>query len=198
MYVAFVALWEATPAAGGYASLFQTCGSAVFRAFTFGEYGKIRIEAREKATATWDSELRLENLKTNKRATLPFSSHLWGYSTTIMVLSLVLATPVPWKRRLIAVLTSLLMVHAWIAFEVWLATVNTFSQPSGLALYRVSPFVARNLAFITEIVTRSTVTRYSVSAVIWGLASFRSGDWQLFLGTEAPGAGAGMGDGTRR
>ena len=189
-YVAFVALWEATPVREWYPAGFQACGSTVFRAFTFGDYGKVWMQPRDNPTAIWDSELRFENLKTGSRGTLPFGSHAWGYATTIMVLSLILATPVPWRRRLPAVLTGLVMVHAWIGFEIWLAVINTFSQPSELAVYRLNAPIRTSLAFITEMVTKSTVTRYSVATVIWALAAFRSGDWQLLMRAKTGPAGA--------
>lgn len=177
-YALFVVLWEVTPVGQWYATAFQNVGTAVFRAFTFGEHGVVWLEPLDQPTELWDSALKIKNRQAKLVGTLPFGTRYWGYASTTMVLSLILATPLAWRRRLVAVVIGMLMVHAWIAGEIWLASVNALSEPNSLAVYTPGPTLKAVLSFVTEIVTKSTVTRYAVSAAIWGLASFRSGDWE--------------------
>lgn len=181
IYLLFVVVWTATGASGCYAAQFQTVGSWFFGAFSFGTDGRIRIDEMDRPTNLWDSNLHLSNRKTGAEGTLPFGSHGWGYAPTIMVTSLILATPIPWRSRVRALLWGLLVVHGWIGLEILLAGVNAFSGPSTLAVYSLHPTVQRGLAFVTEVVTKSTATRYAISTMIWAAVTFRQADRGILL-----------------
>jgi len=176
LYLSFVAVWEIGGGRDGYAAGFRAAGTALLRAFTFGEHGRVRVEGLEPPNGLWDSELTFQNLKTGATGRLPFGSRYWGYAPTTMVLTLILVSPVGWRRRGWALLAGLALVHLWIGLEVWLSIVNAFSGGDQLAVYTLGSGFKTVLSIITEFVTVSTVTRFAVPVFLWALVTFRGED----------------------
>lgn len=183
LYLLFVVVWEFADGQRWYPAAFQSAGSTFFRAFEFGDDdgGRVHIDELDTPNNLWDSELRFANLKTGAKGAQPFSSRYWGYAPTTMVLTLILATPVSWKRRGWAMLAGLALVHLWIGLECWLSILNGFSGANDLAIYFFSSAPKKVLATVTEFVTVSTVTRFVVPVFIWVLVTFRRQDLEEAL-----------------
>jgi len=178
-YGLFLVAWPVL--SGPYASAFRKVGTKVFR--SFGPDGDVLIKERADPTRMLDSDLVQGNRKTRSVGTRPFGTQYQGYAPTAVLLSLIVASPVTWKRRGWATLWGLILIHLWIAFALWLMLVDAYSDPSKLAMYELSPLVKRSLAYVTFLVTKSTMTRYFVPVFFWILVTFRRNDWQNILPT---------------
>lgn len=110
-----------------------------------------------------------------------------GYVPTVLVISLVLATPLPWRRRWLALLWGLLLVNVFVLFRIALQILVVFETTPGLALYELGPFWIRFLSLVDEVVGTSTASSYIAAAVIWILVCFRRGDWELLMETPRQG-----------
>ena len=119
----------------------------------------------------------------------PLSSRYIGYAPTTLLVALILATPLPWRRRLTALFWGLVLIHAWIAFSVLLLVVHGYSGGNVIAIYDVSPSTHKALAFMREVLVKAPVIKYTVPAVIWMLVSFRRSDWAKMLGATETGPG---------
>lgn len=182
-YGLFLALWTAVD--GTYAAAFQSVGTRVFR--TFFPAWNVVLRAKSNPTSTWDSELVLHNAKTGSTGAQPFGTRYQGFAPTSMLLSFILASPIPWKRRWQAMLWGMILVHLWIAFAVWLMIVKGYSGANTLAMYHFGPFVSASISYVTFLVTESTAPRYLVPIFFWIAVTFRRGDWENIFRTSIRG-----------
>jgi len=170
IYGAFLALWGAWGEA--YAHTFRMTIGGLFRSVVSG--GLVRVEPLASPTAMWDSELVLINRNTGVEGAQPFGTHYLGYAPTALLVALVLASPVPWSRRMLALGWGLLLYHVWIAAGLGMMIVDGYSGMPELELIRTGPWTKRIVSFVTMTMTKSTVTRYAVPALFWVMVTFRS------------------------
>ena len=136
----------------------------------------------------------LINRESRTSVSQPLSSRYIGYALTTFLLALIFATPLTWRRRLIALIWGLVLTHAWIAFSMLLLIVHGYSRGDVVSIFDVSPFTRTALAFLREVLVKAPVIKYTVPAVIWMLVSFRRSDWAKMLGsteTDAPSSPSG-------
>ncbi len=177
---AFVALWSWV--GEYYAATYHAAGMQLCR--TIGADWVVVLHPLPEPQGRFDTELWLGNPKTKIHGQRQLSTRDLGYAPTTMLLALILASPVPWRRRFGATFVGLVVVHAWIALGVLLLVISGFSRGDALAIFDLSPFVDRCLSYCVEVATVATITKYAVPTVIWILVTFRSGDWARIVGDE--------------
>lgn len=102
---------------------------------------------------------------------LDFDMRGLGWKSTALLVALVLATPLPWKRRLAAlgwgILWVQLIVMGFLAFAIW-------NESSEIGLVTMSPFW-KSLASEWQY---NFIAQFSLAApvVVWLLVTFRLGD----------------------
>ena len=176
-YAVFVGLWSLV--GDSYGHLFRTAASTVFRHCAAG--GRVEFRALKHSTVLWDSELVLVNTGEGAEGVQPFGARYIGYASASLLLCLILATPIPWRRRLQAVLLGLVAVHLWTALALYLMVLDGFSSDNVLALYDLSSAIKTSLSFATHIASKSTVARYSVPTLIWIAVAIRTQDLAKFV-----------------
>ena len=176
-YVAFLGLWMLI--GESYATAYRASATKIFRKFP--PHGTVFITAKVAPTRLLDSELRLGNDKTLAVLTQGFSARYHAYAPTRLMLSLILASPFPWRRRCWAVLWGLLLVHAWIVFALFMMIMNGYSGDHAVAMYTFRPSIIKSLMFVTKLATEGIIPRYVVPAGLWILVTFRRGDWEDFM-----------------
>jgi hypothetical protein len=172
---------------GAYSAWLRVLGRAVFatdegrRELTFEKRTDdpahphdIRIEIANRALLHEDGSGPVRNLDIGLDR-LPVS----------VFLALVLATPVPWKRRRRALLWGLLWEHCFIllsmGFLIWF-------ESSEIGLVTLSPFWKQVAGGIKEILMAQICL--AVPAIIWIAVTFRRGDLPAIFGAQAPKEGA--------
>lgn len=176
--IAFVLIW---PWVGdGYGRAFRAGTMEMCR--TLSTSWDVKLEPIEHATAHSDSELTLTNRSSRTSASGPLSSRYIGYAPTTFLVALILATPLPWRRRLTALFWGLVLTHAWIALSMLLLVVHGYSRGDVVSIFDVSRFTRIALAFMREALVKAPVVKYTVPAVIWILVSFRRSDWATMFG----------------
>lgn len=150
---------------------------------TIGASWVVILNPLKHPTAQSDTEMILLNRRTRELVRQDLSSRYIGYAPTTFLLALILATPLTWRRRLMALLGGLVLSHAWIAFSMLLLIVHGYSRGDGVSIFDVSPFTRTALAFMREALVQAPVIKYTVPGVIWILVSFRRDDWAKIFGT---------------
>ncbi len=97
------------------------------------------------------------------------------YLATALVVALVLATPISWRRKSIALLLGLLLIDAFVFWRLWLGLVDTFSDHQ-LALIRFTPFWKETVRLAVHIFIGSIEASFIVPVFVWILVTFRRGD----------------------
>lgn len=158
-------------------------GAGVFRSG-----GQVRVYAltdqeREK-TPTHDLKLVCGRMRSGQPALTekPRTSarHL-GYMPTVVTVSLILSTPLAWRRRLGALLLGLLCVHGFILIRFGLLVARIFHGEDPHCLYYLeAPW--NSILVVTYYLAASVpATAYVVPIFIWVAVTFRRRDWEAFV-----------------
>ncbi len=97
VYGVLMGLWPVVR--GGYRELFRTGGESFF-----GALGSIRFEGLPQAEGLNDTKIFVTNRTSGQSTWIKVSSRHVGYASTAAVLGLILASPIPWSRRVRALI----------------------------------------------------------------------------------------------
>ncbi len=105
-----------------------------------------------------------------------------GWTPTVLTMALILATPIPWRRRAWALVWGFFWVNVFILFSLqsWI-----WDASPGLALFECSPFWQATLDNLEYTLLTQIGTSFSVPVLIWMLVCFRREDLELIISAEA-------------
>ena len=157
----------------GYAVAYGAVASAVFG--SFGPGGEVRFEPLPIG-APVDTELVLRKRGSSAVGKSPHNARFMGYLATAEVIALILATPIGWRRRFMALLWGMLLVHAFIYLRLEIMLLHWYSGEPALAIYQPSTFWGKALAKAFELTSVSLTPTFMAPIFIWILATFRRAD----------------------
>jgi hypothetical protein len=96
-----------------------------------------------------------------------------GWVPTALTMALILATPIPWRRRGAALAGGLVLVHCFILFslQAWI-----WDNSSDVSLMRLSGFWQEVAGELDYALINQLGASFSVPVVIWILVTFRRQD----------------------
>lgn len=169
----------------GYRWGFRTAGNVVFA--QLGQGGSARFEPLSTATHEQDTTVRLRNRLRDTSGSMDIKILNRGYRPTAFTLALILATPIPWRRRLVALLVGFAAVSLFVMLRTWIQLVDVFSEGNVLAAYELGRATKTTLKALVGVFVRSPAVAYIVPVIIWMLVAQRREDWARFgMRVEAP------------
>ena len=132
--------------------------------------------------ADWDVEIKIKNPNQPGRWNVEYGSYNCAYLPTAAIFALILATPLPWSRRWLAMTLGFVLVHLFIALRV--AVVPLYVMYVGGAIQR-SEAQVRVAGVVLEGFANSPVATFVVPVVIWLLVTFRRSDLEAVLPRSA-------------
>ncbi len=179
--------WDGLPNA--YRHGFCAVANGVF--YRFGSAGTASFQVRTESDHTTDVTARVVAARgSNPKASVDLPMVYLGFRPTAFILSLVLATPLPWPRRLWALFGCLIGVSLFVLFRVWLQLFEVLANPDGMAAYSLGPFWFGVLNKLVKVFIMAPEFHYFAPAAIWAAVTFRRGDWDIVLGKRNPPATA--------
>lgn len=176
VYGVAIAPWPGLSAA--YLAGFQATGRALFK--TWGANGRIIFKAGAHSSGPWNSELILANVE-NKTAMQRIYETRQAYLATVFTLALVLATPIPWRRRWKAIVLAMLLIHLFLAARLWLGLLDGFSEER-MAVVHLSPFWKEAVRLAVAIFLVSPEATFVAPVFAWIVAAVRSKDLTQWFG----------------
>lgn len=148
------------------------------------DHGDFLIHAeahqRVRGLATMDSQIVMANTTLISDCKCPadylgFDSRAICWLPTALTIALILATPIPWRRRLASMLIGILLIHLYIlavfAIYIW-------NQSTTIGVITLPPFAK----LITDALEYTFVTQigpgFAVPILIWILVTFRQKDFK--------------------
>ena len=116
---------------------------------------------------------------TSNTASVDINTRYMGYIPTILLISLVLASPVPWKRRLIGLTAGLILLMLLIMFKQWIALLWLCEQFPWLQLTHFTDTARKLLTFTNTFISISSSTVLYFVVTIWLLVTFRVEDFRV-------------------
>ena len=99
-----------------------------------------------------------------------FSKFL-GFLPLCVFLSLIIATPLNWKQKLVALLTGLLLVQLFVIFRLWVHMMFSFNNYEWLNVVKLSGTSSSIIDFMGAIFISNPVVAYLVPLAIWILVA---------------------------
>ncbi|MBU0717724.1 MAG: hypothetical protein KJ749_05695, partial [Planctomycetes bacterium] len=112
---------------------------------------------------------------------LKTSSRLIGYTPTAVIIALLVATPMGWRRRGWGLLGGLVAIHLFILFRLTLTlAVKGFGAPKPYALFDLSGFWMGVLEPLEEIFVHKPNVAMVVAVFLWLFVAFLAGGASVF------------------
>ena len=146
--------------------VFSSFGSSAvyFEPFSSNEYGK-------------DTTLTLVKQRPFRaRGATEISVSYIGYRPTAFMLALVLATPVPWRRKLYILFWCLVWLNIFVVLRVLLSLYASFGGTDPRSLLMLGANTKFAVHVLHHIFVMAPAAHYMVPGFIWILVAFRRGD----------------------
>lgn len=174
LYVLFVAIHGE----GIYAAAFRVCGNGVYA--TMGNGGRVRLVKAPPEMSKYDTQARFSIAKMGGRGgEMEFTTREAGYLPTAFTIALILATPIPMKRRALALVAAVALISCFVVFQYYLRFVDVLSQPNPMNVYHLAPFTKGTVRILIKILSLTPVTGYMAPVFIWSIVIFRRGQLSM-------------------
>jgi hypothetical protein len=158
-----------------------------YRKLALSFYGDFRetgfVKFREmpdpvKTRVNLGNKLQIRPGQKTRTAYVDINTRYLGYIPTILIASLVLASPVPWKRRLIALAAGLFLVTLMIMFKQWIALLWLSEVSPFLELTHFTGISKKILTFFNTFIAEFSSSLLYFVVGVWLLVTFRISDFK--------------------
>ncbi|MBU0718111.1 MAG: hypothetical protein KJ749_07680 [Planctomycetes bacterium] len=150
------------------------CATGEFLFGRFGSSGVVRYEPRAKGgLEDVDVILGKRTKLGTGEAPVAMSTGRVGYVPAAVVVALILATPIPWRRKWRALVWGLVLVNLFVAFRSALQLLYWFSVPTPVQIHQPGPFWAAVLSAAYEFLFIAPACSFLVPVLVWAMVSFR-------------------------
>ncbi|MEM6271441.1 MAG: hypothetical protein AAF998_18540 [Bacteroidota bacterium] len=112
-----------------------------------------------------------------------FSTWQSGFLSTAFILALILASPVPNRRKAVGAGLGLLAITLFVLFRLWVNLMFSWGENPQLGVVEYSSTTSRFIAFLDGIFVKHIVVSLVVPLVLWILIAFRREDWSRLVGS---------------
>ena len=135
--------------------------------------GRMRYEVMESPTLDKDTTVHVQNIATGSRARMSVNARR-TYLPLAFAVSLIVAAPIPWRRKAISLGLGLILMVCWIQFGIWLKVAHMLSEPKFGAM-ALDEGTRKFMLMVTKW-TMSPVVPYIVALVVFVLVAVRRED----------------------
>jgi hypothetical protein len=145
----------------------------------FHDSGFVRFSSMSKPEMT---HLNIGNYKlaladgSFDTAAVDVNTRILGYLPTILLIALVMASPVPWRRRLLAVSIGWFLVMGLVIFKQYIFILDQCEKNQWLKLTNYTGFSKTLFDFMNTFISTSSFTVPYFVVGIWLLVTFRISD----------------------
>jgi hypothetical protein len=177
--LAFGLMMAPWPRVGRAYTRFYSAGASVLFG-SFGSTGVVRFEPL--SDSEYDMHVTLFNRARPgpgggvARIQTRHNSRHAGYMYVAFLTALILATPIPWKRKAWALFWGMILIHGFVALQLLLRISHAFNSKA-LSMFVLSPFCSRVLSTAHQAFAVNATFGFVVCVFVWILVSFRRRDW---------------------
>jgi hypothetical protein len=176
VYVLLMAAW---PAVGSvYSKFYRAVGE-----FLFGSFGRGSIvrfsqsdDNKDDIYITVFNRYRVDENGRMQGAWANHSIRYNDYIHTAFLMALIVAVPLPLRRKVWSIVYGMILIHAFVIFKLAIMILNLFSKER-VALLILNSFWKNVVVITNEVLMRRMTTGFIIAFFIWILVSFRREDW---------------------
>lgn len=113
----------------------------------------------------------ISNNTTVRIARTKVYSNYLGYLPLSLLLALILATPLHWRRKTVSLLTGVFLIEAFLIFRLWIHLTFTFNSYDWLEVVSLSDRSEAFFKFLSGVFVSNPVVGYLVPIAIWLLVA---------------------------
>jgi len=126
-----------------------------------------------------DISMQVHNRQAGMMVERHLPSRYAGYMPTAMLLALIAATPLPWRRRLFAAAIGLVAMHVYITGVLLMTIARVLSRHGPAQLFELPSILDGLLSQFVHHSTTSPTFSALVPVIVWAAVTFRRGDLAL-------------------
>ena len=167
-----------------YEVFFRNVGNKLYG--NFGKEGVLMI--REESGEGYDTRIYLSAkslLQKNndyKSELFPINARRIGFISTAFMFSLIVATPLLWKRKLFAMLMGLFLVTVYAMLKLRVLILHFYTLTKTTGLYQ-APDEKKTIEFWSDFFARPNTPVYYFVLIVWLAVCFSKSDFQKLNGT---------------
>jgi|GEM_PF-1976697 len=162
-----------------YAELFCTIGNVLFEDFPRGGYVNLKTQTDKGkndialfiSKADWMEGTKIKGVTANK------ASDRIGYLITAFFIALTIATPVSAKRKLIALVSGLILVTLFVMLKLYIIILNSYTLVDWFGLYQDAAEKERINFWYDNFAAPATLG-YSFVIIVWLSTSIGTKEWK--------------------
>lgn len=112
------------------------------------------------------------------------NDYMVGFLPTMTLLALLMATPMPRKRKIWAVATGLIVVTLFVILRQWVLVLTDMANNPQLEMMKASEGTVRFLIGLKRVFVTNIVVTMMVPFLLWGMIVFRVEDLKNWLGED--------------
>lgn len=166
-----------------YEKVFRKMGNSIFNGKNQDEV----IFLKEEQSVEYDTKLHLsnKNLKdknNNYKGTIfPMKSRRIGFIATAFLISLIIATPLSWKRKFLALILGIVGMLFFAMIKLRIIMLHFYTESKIIGLHQ-NPEEVKRIEFWNDIFGRSNTNSYYVAILLWIILCFGKKEWQKLNG----------------
>jgi hypothetical protein len=164
-----------------YAEFYCAVGNKLFHNFGNGGYVLLKTEKAKKDISVFISKSSLIKGDKLEGQTFHLESSLIGYYYTALIIALILATPLSWKRKIIALSIGFILITAFVMLKLWITIYYYYSISAWLGLYQEESTKV-TINFWTNYIARQMTAGYSFVVILWLGVSIGKKEWKKLNG----------------
>ena len=176
VYIVMMAPWPGVEK--GYAAVFRVIGNAVGSPLATMWGGKAEVIALDEADSDNDTLARIGNLSNRMARKATLSSRYMGYTSVALTVALVVGTPLPWRRRMYALLWGVLLIHVFIALRL-LAKFMYLGNLEPVHLFQWSPWSWAVIRVAHHLLVTVSEAKFVGPVFVWLIVAVRRDVWPL-------------------
>jgi hypothetical protein len=148
-----------------YSSLYRGAANTVL--YAAGLNDRAALRPHDKPDGTIDTQIVLFDRDSGafvRRAVTPWRQ---GFLPTAATVALILATKVPWRKRLRGVAIGLVAIHLFVGARLALSLLSGLNGQAPWCIISLGPAATSALTTVEQVFVHSTTFAYVVAALIW-------------------------------
>lgn len=167
-----------------YEEIFRKLGNDIYNGKNQEEVIFLKeVQTKEYDTKLYLSKKSLRDKNNDYKGTIfPMKVRRIGFIATSFLISLIIATPLTWRRKFLALLFGIIGMLFFAMIKLRVIMLHFYTQSKWVGLHQ-EPEEVKRIEFWNEIFGRSNTNSYYVAIILWFILCFGKSEWQKLNGT---------------
>jgi hypothetical protein len=116
------------------------------------------------------------------------SSRTLGFLPSVLMLALIIATPVKWKRKITALIISFAAMTVFVLVKLYVIILYKYQLSAWIGIFLYTGESRKRLILLNDYFAEPLTPAYTLGIFLWIAFCFRKKDWENVISTFQPAA----------